>query len=133
MCILFPLTFRIRRFRYFQCVTFRVTLNGALTSCDVACRARFLILSFIETHGNKEQSEKDRKHNRFLGIEVVIMAKIALRFDSEQSWLLVVTRGQSPPDLIVSTVKYILQRLSWVFRQRICCTDLAMLCSFAVH
>ena len=60
-------------------MTFRVTLNGALTSCDVACRARFLILSFIEMHGNKEQSEKDRKHNRFLGIEVVIMAKIALQ------------------------------------------------------
>ena len=42
------------------------------------CRAQFLILSFIETHRNKEQSEKDRKVNRFLGIKVVIMAKIAL-------------------------------------------------------
>ena len=52
-------------------------LNRALTSCDVARRARFLILSFIETHRNKEQSEKDRKLNRFLGIKVVIMAKIA--------------------------------------------------------
>ena len=59
-------------------MTFRVTLNRALTSCDVARRARFLILSFIETHRNKEQSEKDRKLNRFLGIKVVIMAKIAL-------------------------------------------------------
>ena len=49
------------------------------------------------------------------------------------SWLLVVTRGQSPPDLIVSTVKYILQRPLWVYGQRICCTDLAMLCSFAVR
>ena len=67
-----------RRFRYFQCVTFRVTLNRALTSCDVARPARFLILPFIETHRNKEQSEKDRKLNRFLGIKVVIMAKIAL-------------------------------------------------------
>ena len=44
-----------------------------------------------------------------------------------------VTRGQSPPDLIVSTVKYILQRPLWVYGQRICCTDLAMLCSLAVH
>ena len=68
----------IRRFCYFQCVTFCVKLNRALTSCDVARRARFLILSFIETHRNKEQSEKDRKLNRFLGIKVVIMAKIAL-------------------------------------------------------
>jgi len=41
-------------------------------------RTGFLILSFIETHRNKEQSEKDRKLNRFLGIKVVIMAKIAL-------------------------------------------------------
>ena len=87
MCILFPLTFRIRPFRYFQCVAFRVTLNGALTSCDVACWARFLILSFIETHGNKEQSEKDRKHNRFLGIEVVIMAKIALQEEFPRGFL----------------------------------------------
>ena len=71
-------TIRIRRFRYFQYVTFRVTLNRALTSCNVARRARFLILSFIETHQNKEQSEKDRKLNRFLGIKVVITAKIAL-------------------------------------------------------
>ena len=37
-----------------------------------------LILSFIETHRNKEQSEKDRKLNRFLGIKVAITAKIAL-------------------------------------------------------
>ena len=42
------------------------------------CRAQFLILSFIETHRNKERSEKDRKRNRFLGIKVVRMAKIAL-------------------------------------------------------
>ena len=70
-------TIRIRRFRYFKCVTFRVTLNRALTSCDVARSAGFLILSFIETHRNKEQSEKDSKLNRFLGIKVVIMAKIA--------------------------------------------------------
>ena len=27
-----------RQFRYFQCVTFPVTLNRALTLCDVACR-----------------------------------------------------------------------------------------------
>ena len=60
-------------------MTFRVTLNRALISCDVARGARFLILSFIETHRNKEQSEKDRKINRFLGIKVVIMAKIALQ------------------------------------------------------
>ena len=53
-------------------------LNRALPSCDVARRARFLILSFIEAHRNKEKSEKDRKLNRFLGIKVVIMAKIAL-------------------------------------------------------
>ena len=59
-------------------MTFRVTLNRALTSCDVARRARFLIISFIETHRNKEQSEKGSKLNRFLGIKVVIMAKIAL-------------------------------------------------------
>ena len=59
-------------------MTFRVTLNRALTSYDVARRAGFLILSFSETHRNKEQSEKDRKLNRFLGIKVVIMAKIAL-------------------------------------------------------
>ena len=59
-------------------MTFRVTLNRALTSCDVARRARFLILSFIEAHRNKEKSEKDRKLNRFLGIKVVVMAKIAL-------------------------------------------------------
>ena len=26
-----------RQFRYFQCVTFPVTLNRALTLCDVAC------------------------------------------------------------------------------------------------
>ena len=71
-------TIRIRRFRYFQCLTFRVTLNRALTSCNAAHYARFLILSFIKTHRNKEQSEKDRKLNSFLGIKVVIMAKIAL-------------------------------------------------------
>ena len=71
-------TIRIRQFRYFQCVTFRVTLNRALMSCNVARRTRFLILSFIETHRNKEQSEKDRKLNRFLCIKVVIMTKIAL-------------------------------------------------------
>ena len=59
-------------------MTFRVTLNRALTSCDVTRRARFAILSFIETHRNKEQSEKDRKLNRYLGIKVVIVAKIAL-------------------------------------------------------
>ena len=59
-------------------MTFRVTLNHALTSCDVARRARFLILSFIEVHRNKEKSEKDRKLNRFLGIKVLVMAKIAL-------------------------------------------------------
>ena len=28
-----------------------------------------------------------------------------------------VTHGQSPPNLIVSTVKYILQRLLWVYGQ----------------
>ena len=72
-------TIRIRRFRYFQCVTFRVMLNRALTSCDMARRARFLILPFIETHRSKEQSEKYRKLNRFLGIKVVIVAKIALQ------------------------------------------------------
>ena len=60
-------------------MTFRVTLNRALASCHVARRARFLILSFIEMHRNKEQSEKYRKVNRFLGIKVVIMAKIALQ------------------------------------------------------
>ena len=59
-------------------MTFRVTLNRALTSCDVARRARLLILSFIEAHRNKEKSEKDRKLNRFLGIKVIIMANIAL-------------------------------------------------------
>ena len=53
-------------------------LTVPLTSCDVARRARFLILSFIEAHRNKEKSEKDGKLNRFLGIKVVIMAKIAL-------------------------------------------------------
>ena len=39
---------------------------------------KFTILSFMETHRNKEQSEKDSKLNRFLDIKVVIMAKIAL-------------------------------------------------------
>ena len=72
-------TSRISRFCYFQCVTFRVTLNRALASCHVARRARFLILSLIEMHRNKEHSEKYRKVNRFLGIKVVIMAKIALQ------------------------------------------------------
>ena len=67
-----------RQFRYFQCVTFPVTLNRALTLCDVACCTWFLILSFIETNQNKEKSEKDRKLNRFLGIKVAITAKIAL-------------------------------------------------------
>ena len=67
-----------RQFRYFQCVKFHVMLNRALTLRDVARRTRFLILSFIKMNQNKEQSEKDRKLNRFLGIKVVIMAKIAL-------------------------------------------------------
>ena len=67
-----------RQFRYFQCVTFHVMLNRALTLRDVAHRTRFLILSFIKMNQNKEQSEKDRKLNRFLGIKVVTMAKIAL-------------------------------------------------------
>ena len=44
-----------------------------------------------------------------------------------------VTRGQSPPKLIVSTVKCILQRLLWVYEQRIYCTDLAMLYSPVVR
>ena len=43
-----------------------------------------------------------------------------------------VTRGQSPPNLIVSTVKYILQRLLWIYGQQIYYTDLAMLCSFVM-
>ena len=38
-----------------------------------------------------------------------------------------VTRGQSPPDLIVSTVKYILQRPLWVYGQGICCTGTVFL------
>ena len=48
-----------------------------LLSSPVLLR-KFTILSFIETHRNKEQSEKDSKLNRFLDIKVVIMAKIAL-------------------------------------------------------
>ena len=35
-------------------------------------------LLYRNENQNKEQSEKDRKLNRFLGIKVVIMAKIAL-------------------------------------------------------
>ena len=38
-----------------------------------------------------------------------------------------VIHGQSPPDLIVSTVKYICQRPLWLCGQRIFCTDLMML------
>ena len=44
-----------------------------------------------------------------------------------------VTHGQSPPNLIVSTAKYILQRLLWVYGQWIYYTDLAMLSSFVVR
>ena len=50
-------------------------LKRALTSCNVARRARFLILSFIET---KNKVKRIEKLIDFLGIKVVIMAKIAL-------------------------------------------------------